>query len=87
VQKGYVQVEPSSSTGKNTNVDLVNELLGINNTGRYDAVIENAKAFKYHEYKSNHDWPKDMLLEDLSRFHELSDLRERVRAGEFNEQI
>ena len=86
VNKGYVKInqEPDRNY-RSTDVELVSILNLLNKNGRYDQVIKKAAKGDYHDMKSYSDWPKEMLINDLSHFYELDDLIERIRLGEFNE--
>jgi len=70
-------------------------ILAKRNPERYKAIIERASLNGYHDFK--HDsipghpeyadciCPKVQLIEDLFQFPELSDIRERVIAGDFDD--
>lgn len=76
---------------KTTSIDLVAELSERNKDGKYDSIIARAKENGYHDYKIDDEkypnclCPKMDLVYDLGKFPELSDIRDRVKEGEFDE--
>ena len=82
---------------KSTNVDLVKELTERNTEGeekyegKYDKIIERAKENGYHDFKFDEDkypdciCPKIDLVQDLSKFPELEDIRKGVINGDYDE--
>ncbi len=80
---------------KSTTVDLVNELTARNSKGEYNHMIERAKLGGYHDFKfhmipghseyAEDVCPKMTLVEHLGKFPELSDIRQRVIHGEFDD--
>jgi len=80
---------------KTTKVDLVKELTELNVNGKYNAIINRAKNNGYHDFKfedvPNHPeygdciCPKAQLVEDLSKFPELNQIRDAVINGQFDE--
>jgi len=77
--------------GKTTNVELVQELTERNTEGKYDKIIERAKGNGYHDFKFDEDkyedciCPKIDLVNDLSAFPELEDVRKGVVNGDYDE--
>lgn len=73
---------------------LLPEILQKRNiNGRYDELIKKAKAFLYDDYKfceidpdCDYVCPKIMLVDDLSKFPELSDLIQKTTIGEFDDE-
>lgn len=76
---------------KTTNVELVQELTERNTEGKYDKIIERAKDCGYHDFKMDDDkyedsiGPKIDLVNDLSKFPELEDIRQGVINGVYDE--
>jgi hypothetical protein len=76
---------------KTTNIELVNELIKRNSSGKYHAIIERARENGYHDFKFDEDkypdctCPKIDLVNDLTEFSELSDIRKAVIDGEYDE--
>ncbi len=60
-------------------------ILTARNSRRYARLIERALAGQYHDTMSDSKTPKLDLKQDISRFPELADVLEDVRAGRFNE--
>jgi hypothetical protein len=78
--------------GKTTNVELVKELSERNTNGKYDALIERARTNGYHDFKFDDEdkypdsvCPKIDLVADLAKFPELSDIRQSVINGDYDE--
>lgn len=72
---------------KTTNVDLVNELESRNKE-RYSFIIEKAKNYDYHCFKSDYAFPKTNLVSDLSTFNlELKDIINDVVNGVYDESM
>lgn len=84
-----------NETRRSSNVHLAEELILRNTGNRYDALIERARNNGYHDHKfdmvEGHPeyadciCPKVQLVEDLTPFPELNDLRTRVMNGEFDD--
>ena len=74
---------------KSTNKELVEELEKRNEDNRYDRLIDNAKSNRYHDFKNPEDvvCGKVELMQDLSQFPELVDVKNRVIAGEYDEEM
>jgi hypothetical protein len=76
---------------KTTNVDLVTVLKERNKDGKYDALIARASENGYHDFKCDDDkypdsiCPKTDLVNDLASFPELSDIRQDVMDGVYDE--
>jgi hypothetical protein len=77
---------------KTTTIDLVNALTKRNVDGKYDKIIERAKDNGYHDFKFEQSGkypdcicPKVELVEDLSVFPELEDVRSDVMNGVYDE--
>jgi len=75
---------------KSTMVELVVELearaLLLDDPKAYDHLISEAKAGEYHDFKNNkHVCGKVALVVDLDKFPELSDIREAVKNGDYDE--
>lgn len=78
--------------GKTTNNELVEVLTSRNVDGKYDKIIERAKKNGYHDFKFDQNpeyeetiCPKIDLVEDLSKFPELEDVRNDVMSGVYDE--
>lgn len=73
---------------KSTNKELVQELQARNITGKYNKLIDNAKANRYHDFKNPPDvvCGKVELVADLEAFPELSDISDAVLRGVYDEQ-
>lgn len=72
---------------KSTNKELVEELTRRNTKGEYDQLIKNALANRYHDYKNPDDviCGKIDLVNELTHFPELSDIRKQVINGDYDE--
>lgn len=73
---------------KSTDKELVIELIIRNKQGRYDELIHMAVARYFHDFKSPDDGPagdKLLLVEILSKFPELADIRKAVIDGVYDE--
>jgi hypothetical protein len=70
----------------NTDIELVDRLEGRNKDGKYDDLIRNARAGKYHDFKNVSPTPKMDLVMALKRFPELEDIRSDVINGEYDEE-
>jgi hypothetical protein len=68
-----------------TDKDLVELLQQRNTNGRYDKLIAQAANGDFHDFKTQHALPKLMLVSALDKFHELSDIREAVINGDYDE--
>lgn len=73
-------------------VDLPKALEALNRNGKYDHLITRAKAGGYHDFKfielpqyNNCVCPKMELVSDLAEFEELSDLRDEVINGVYDD--
>lgn len=67
-------------------VELVEELTKRNKDGKYDHMIEEAKAGEYHDFKNKkYDCGKVELATQLANFPELEDIRDEVITGEYDE--
>lgn len=72
---------------KTTNKDLVEELIKRNTNHQYDTIISEARAGEFHDYKNNkYTCGKVELVTQLSAFPELSDIREDVMKGVYDEK-
>lgn len=79
-----------------TTKDLADILSKRNTDGKYNSIIERASKNGYHDYKfeniQDHPeygdciCPKIKLVEDLSHFPELSDIRKEVIDGKYDEE-
>lgn len=68
-------------------VELVEELQKRNTSGAYDAMIAEAKAGEFHDFKNEkYTCGKVELADQLSKFPELTDIRTAVIQGEYDEQ-
>lgn len=73
---------------------ILPKLLAERNTeGRYDTLINKAESFLYDDYKfdlidpeCDYPCPKVMLVDDLSKFTELADLRQQAMDGVFDDE-
>jgi hypothetical protein len=76
-----------SEQRKSSNVDLPAELAARNIDGKYDKLIERAKNNWYHDFKNPDHVPdgKMQLIDDLSRFPELNDIRMAVMDGDYDD--
>lgn len=82
---------------RQTTRDIASILKTRNLDGRYDAIIQRAENDGYHDFKfdrvAEHPeygeciCPKVQLVEDLAAFPELSDIREQVMNGAFDESM
>lgn len=54
---------------------------------RYKLIIDQAENYQYHDFKSYSALPKMQLVQDLEKFPELSELRQQVINGEFDESM
>lgn len=72
-------------TYKSTNKEFIDEILALNTSGQYDELIEKAKENYYHDYKSSEALPKSELVNDLSFFPELSEIRQAIMNGDYDE--
>jgi hypothetical protein len=70
---------------KSTDKELVELLNERNIDGRYNELIDKAKSGYYHDFKSELATPKSQLVEDLSYFPELQDVRESIIDGDYDE--
>jgi hypothetical protein len=66
--------------------DLPKMLLAKDENKRFSGLIEKAVKGMYHDYKSDLATPKVELVNDLSRFPELEEIRQMVMEGEFDEE-
>lgn len=72
--------------GKSTNKELVADLIVRNASGKYNEMIDEAKAGEYHDFKNlKYVCGKVELINKLDKFPELSDIREAVVNGEYDE--
>lgn len=70
---------------KTTDIDLVLELES-RNSERYSFIIDKAKKYKYHCFKSDDATPKINLVSDLNIFkEELKDIINDVCNGVYDE--
>lgn len=72
---------------KSTNKELVDELIKLNYRGRFNSLIEKAKANCYHDYK-NPDHiicGKTEFIKDAARYPDLAELSSAVINGEYDE--
>lgn len=72
---------------KSTSKELVEELTSRNLNGKYDQLIKNAVANRYHDYKNpdDVDCGKMELASDLQSYPELADIYQKVIDGEYDE--
>lgn len=70
---------------KTSNKQLPEVLQDRNHRGKYDKLIQKALANVYHDFKSEETMPKVVLVNDLSVFPELEDIREAVINGEYDD--
>jgi hypothetical protein len=73
---------------KSTDRELVIALVKRNYNGRYDQIIHMAVSRWFHDFKAPDEAPageKGLLLEILSKFPELNDIREEVLNGVYDE--
>ena len=71
---------------KSTTVELVQELEKRNVNSKYDQIITEARAGEFHDFKNNkYATPKVALVGYLDKFPELTDIKEAVIAGEYDE--
>jgi hypothetical protein len=70
-----------------TTKELVEILTERNTHGKYDKLIADAKAGKFHDFKSDEATPKTILAHELHKFKDLEDLADRVMEGEFDEDL
>ncbi len=77
---------------KTTSLELVQELTARNSNGKYDSIIERAKNNGYHDFKFDQNplygdciCPKMELHGHLAAFPELSDIRDAVANGDYDE--
>lgn len=72
---------------KSTRVDLVKVLKERNVDGKFDELIADAEAGEFHDYKNvKYDAPKLELHKQLGKFPELTDIREEVENGVYDEE-
>lgn len=72
--------------GKSTMVELVQELEALNKDGKYDAIIADAKAGEYHDFKNKkYICGKMGLVGELAAFPELSHIAAAVKNGDYDE--
>lgn len=69
---------------KSSNVHLPNELRKRDEK-KYATLIENAANNVYHDFKSNETMPKVKLVSDLTAYPELSDIRQDVMDGVYDD--
>lgn len=93
VTTGTMQIPGQTGSGrpktKSTSKELVEELRDRNKIYQYDWIIRKALANMYHDFKvplEQVEEPKTLLVADLSQHPELSDIRQRVIDGEFDEK-
>lgn len=75
-------------SAKSTNKELVEQLIARNQEGRYDQLIANAQANRYHEFKNPDDVAcgKMQFIIDTEPFaQELADLRQAIINGDYDE--
>lgn len=71
---------------KSTIIELVQELAERNSEGKYDEMIFEAQSGEYHDFKNNkYVCGKVELVNKLADFPELSDIRDAVIAGSYDE--
>ena len=72
---------------KSINKELVIELENLNQDGKLDKFIRQAKDNFYHDYKQPEHivCGKTLFVEESTNIPELQDLRNRVMNGEFDE--
>lgn len=71
---------------KSTMVELPAELEALNTDHKYDAIISEAKAGEYHDFKNKkHICGKVALVGELAQFPELSSIRTAVMNGDYDE--
>jgi hypothetical protein len=63
------------------------QLLAERDPARYKSIISKALAGVYHDYKSEEAMPKVRLVNDLSIYPELYDIREAVIRGDYDEDL
>lgn len=70
-----------------TNIELVAELEKLNTSHKYDRLIKNARDNHYHNFKAPEDvvCGKVLLVEHLSDFPELAEIRQKVINGVYDE--
>lgn len=75
--------------GNSTNKELVEDLLQINQTGKYNQLIANAKANRYHDYKNPEDviCGKHEVVKDIDQLNDpnLKEIRDKVIDGYYDE--
>ena len=78
---------------KSSMIDLPMVLETLNREGKYDHMINRAKEGGYHDFKfielpayNDCICPKMELVDDLSEFPELSELRSAVIHGEYDDE-
>lgn len=73
----------------NTPVDLANVLRARNENGRYDDLIAGCERNDFHDFKTTLDVadPKVYLIDRLSEFPELSDVRQDVTNGAYYDRM
>lgn len=62
------------------------QILSEKDPVRYKEIISKALAGVYHDYKSEETMPKIVLVNDLAVFPELTDVREAVIRGDYDEE-
>lgn len=73
---------------KTTNKELVEELLSRNKSGKYDHIIAEAKDNQYHDFKNEkYACGKIQLVSELSEFPELTDIKDAVIRGDYDESM
>ncbi len=71
---------------KSTIVELVKELAERNSDNKYDEMIFEAQSGEYHDFKNNkYVCGKVELVDKLSKFPELEDIRKAVINGDYDE--
>lgn len=71
-----------------TDNDLVEDITARNTSGDYNRIIDKARRKEYHDFKQPKGIETDgklMLLDDLDKFAELADIRQRVIDGYYDE--
>jgi hypothetical protein len=68
-----------------TDAELVEMLMERNVDGKYDDLIFAAEDGAFHDFRSEHAFPKIELVQRLSAFPELADIAQMVKNGDFDE--
>lgn len=69
----------------NTKTDLVEVLKKRNDNHLYDQIIYDAAHGRFHDFESDEVAPKMVLVAELRKFPELSDVVNMVMQGEFDD--